>query len=106
MINLYLKTADMLGGAVGVLECFPFLDICVSARLCSKGGKAQIIGPEEEDEEDDGYAFNEVRRTYIYFPPFLALHLAVPSICTSIHIFLLFLRLCPRWTVRSRTSSC
>jgi len=31
--------------------------------LSSKGGKAQIIGPEEEDEEDDGYAFNEVRRT-------------------------------------------
>lgn len=25
-----------------------------------KGGKAQIIGPEEEDEEYDGYAFNEV----------------------------------------------
>uniref|UniRef100_A0A3B5B5H3 Rho guanine nucleotide exchange factor 11 n=1 Tax=Stegastes partitus TaxID=144197 RepID=A0A3B5B5H3_9TELE len=24
------------------------------------GGKAQIIGPEEEDEEDDGYAFNEM----------------------------------------------
>lgn len=32
--------------------------------LCSKGGKPQIIGPEEEDEEDDGYAFNEVRRTF------------------------------------------
>uniref|UniRef100_A0A673CJZ6 Rho guanine nucleotide exchange factor (GEF) 11 n=1 Tax=Sphaeramia orbicularis TaxID=375764 RepID=A0A673CJZ6_9TELE len=25
-----------------------------------QGGKAQIIGPEEEDEEDDGYAFNEM----------------------------------------------
>ncbi|XP_023271105.1 rho guanine nucleotide exchange factor 11 isoform X3 [Seriola lalandi dorsalis] len=25
-----------------------------------EGGKAQIIGPEEEDEEDDGYAFNEM----------------------------------------------
>ncbi|KAM3857344.1 rho guanine nucleotide exchange factor 11 [Diretmus argenteus] len=24
------------------------------------GGKAQIIGPEEEEEEDDGYAFNEM----------------------------------------------
>lgn len=27
-----------------------------------QGGKAQIIGPEEEDEDEDGYAFNEVRR--------------------------------------------
>ncbi|XP_030287730.1 rho guanine nucleotide exchange factor 11 isoform X5 [Sparus aurata] len=25
-----------------------------------EGGKAQIIGPEEEDEENDGYAFNEM----------------------------------------------
>ncbi|XP_062300531.1 rho guanine nucleotide exchange factor 11 isoform X2 [Scomber scombrus] len=28
--------------------------------LSDSGGKAQIIGPEEEDEEDDGYAFNEM----------------------------------------------
>ncbi|XP_065806961.1 rho guanine nucleotide exchange factor 11 isoform X3 [Labrus bergylta] len=28
--------------------------------LSDLGGKAQIIGPEEEDEEDDGYAFNEM----------------------------------------------
>ncbi|XP_078132779.1 rho guanine nucleotide exchange factor 11 isoform X5 [Sander vitreus] len=28
--------------------------------LFDSGGKAQIIGPEEEDEEDDGYAFNEM----------------------------------------------
>ncbi|XP_028262876.1 rho guanine nucleotide exchange factor 11 isoform X2 [Parambassis ranga] len=28
--------------------------------LPDSGGKAQIIGPEEEDEEDDGYAFNEM----------------------------------------------
>lgn len=41
--------------------CFPkyfrFSEICV---CLFKGGKAQIIGPEEEDEEYDGYAFNEV----------------------------------------------
>lgn len=36
---------------------FPFSEICV---CLFKGGKAQIIGPEEEDEEYDGYAFNEV----------------------------------------------
>ncbi|XP_030287729.1 rho guanine nucleotide exchange factor 11 isoform X4 [Sparus aurata] len=28
--------------------------------LSDLGGKAQIIGPEEEDEENDGYAFNEM----------------------------------------------
>ncbi|KAI3375703.1 hypothetical protein L3Q82_004013 [Scortum barcoo] len=28
--------------------------------LSDSGGKAQIIGPEEEDEEDNGYAFNEM----------------------------------------------
>ncbi|XP_071316119.1 rho guanine nucleotide exchange factor 11 isoform X3 [Trachinotus anak] len=28
--------------------------------LSDSGGKAQIIGPEEEDEEDGGYAFNEM----------------------------------------------
>uniref|UniRef100_UPI0037E8A71F rho guanine nucleotide exchange factor 11 isoform X2 n=1 Tax=Semicossyphus pulcher TaxID=241346 RepID=UPI0037E8A71F len=28
--------------------------------LSDSGGKAQIIGPEEEDEDDDGYAFNEM----------------------------------------------
>uniref|UniRef100_A0A3Q1BBC2 Rho guanine nucleotide exchange factor (GEF) 11 n=1 Tax=Amphiprion ocellaris TaxID=80972 RepID=A0A3Q1BBC2_AMPOC len=28
--------------------------------LSDSGGKAQIIGPEEDDEEDDGYAFNEM----------------------------------------------
>ncbi|KAM9335843.1 rho guanine nucleotide exchange factor 11 [Symphorus nematophorus] len=28
--------------------------------LSDSGGKAQIIGPEEEDDEDDGYAFNEM----------------------------------------------
>ncbi|XP_069578334.1 rho guanine nucleotide exchange factor 11 isoform X4 [Brachyistius frenatus] len=28
--------------------------------LSDSSGKAQIIGPEEEDEEDDGYAFNEM----------------------------------------------
>ncbi|XP_062416583.1 rho guanine nucleotide exchange factor 11 isoform X4 [Pungitius pungitius] len=28
--------------------------------LSDSGGKAQIIGPEEEDEEDDSYAFNEM----------------------------------------------
>ncbi|XP_037614086.1 rho guanine nucleotide exchange factor 11 isoform X3 [Sebastes umbrosus] len=28
--------------------------------LSDLGGKAQIIGPEEEDEEDDGYLFNEM----------------------------------------------
>ncbi|KAM4536439.1 rho guanine nucleotide exchange factor 11 isoform 5-T5 [Odontesthes bonariensis] len=28
--------------------------------LSDTGGKAQIISPEEEDEEDDGYAFNEM----------------------------------------------
>ncbi|XP_070785812.1 rho guanine nucleotide exchange factor 11 [Enoplosus armatus] len=28
--------------------------------LSDSGGKTQIIGPEEEDEEDDGYAFNEM----------------------------------------------
>ncbi|XP_045919768.1 rho guanine nucleotide exchange factor 11 isoform X2 [Micropterus dolomieu] len=28
--------------------------------LSDLGGKAQIIGPEEEDEEDNGYAFNEM----------------------------------------------
>ncbi|XP_040886987.1 rho guanine nucleotide exchange factor 11 isoform X2 [Toxotes jaculatrix] len=28
--------------------------------LSDSGGKAQIIGPEEEDEESDGYAFNEM----------------------------------------------
>lgn len=38
-----------------------------SARLCPKGGKAQIIGPEEEDEENDGYPFNEVRRLKVLF---------------------------------------
>lgn len=48
--------------------------------MCSKGGKAQIIGPEEEDEEDDGYAFNEVRRT-------LECRLASSaSVSTNIHI--------------------
>lgn len=62
------KCQDVFGPAVSVLnqmltKWFPFLEICVSVRLCSKGGKAQIIGPEEEDEEYDGYAFNEVRRT-------------------------------------------
>lgn len=31
-----------------------------SVCLCSKGGKAQIIGPEEEDDEDYGYTYNEV----------------------------------------------
>lgn len=32
------------------------------SKICLfQAGKAQIIGPEEEDEEDDGYAFNEVR---------------------------------------------
>lgn len=85
MINSYLKTADMLGGAVGVLECFPFLEICVSARLCSKGGKAQIIGPEEEDEEDDGYAFNEVRRTCSCI--FIFSSFSCTSSCCSLHLF-------------------
>lgn len=36
-------------------------------RLCPKGGKAQIIGPEEEDEENDGYPFNEVRKLKVLF---------------------------------------
>lgn len=30
--------------------------------MCTQGVKAQIIGPEEEDEDGDGYAINEVRR--------------------------------------------
>uniref|UniRef100_A0A3Q1I678 Uncharacterized protein n=1 Tax=Anabas testudineus TaxID=64144 RepID=A0A3Q1I678_ANATE len=37
---------------------FPLHEMCLF--LCSQGGKAQIIGPEEEDEEYDGYAFNEM----------------------------------------------
>lgn len=106
-------------------SAFHFLkSVCV--RLCSKGGKAQIIGPEEEDEEDDGYAFNEVRRT-------LAVSLIDPHWCDfqlsffcRLYIFLLFLHcislfppatqlflffslflcLSRRWTVHSRTSSC
>ena len=42
--------------------------VCVCVCACLKGGKAQIIGPEEEDEEDDGYAFNEVIRTSAAHP--------------------------------------
>lgn len=30
-----------------------------------QGGKMQIIGPEEEEEEDDGYTINEVRETSV-----------------------------------------
>ncbi|CAI5686241.1 unnamed protein product [Oreochromis niloticus] len=34
------------------------------STLSDLGGKAQIIGPEEEDEEYDGYAFNEMDGPY------------------------------------------
>lgn len=68
-------------------------NLCACVHICLlKGGKAQIIGPEEEDEEDDGYAFNEVRMLSFIFkssPPSVH-HLAVPSICTSIHFSFFF----------------
>lgn len=30
-----------------------------------QGGKMQIIGPEEEEEEEDGYTINEVRESVL-----------------------------------------
>uniref|UniRef100_A0A669EXY8 Rho guanine nucleotide exchange factor (GEF) 11 n=1 Tax=Oreochromis niloticus TaxID=8128 RepID=A0A669EXY8_ORENI len=42
-------------------QIFSFSEICM---CLFKGGKAQIIGPEEEDEEYDGYAFNEMDGPY------------------------------------------
>lgn len=62
----------MLGPSINVLKqmlTHLLSEICLFLCLCSKGRKAQIIGPEEEDEEYDGYAFNEVRRAFGVFPP-------------------------------------
>lgn len=32
-----------------------------------QGGKMQIIGPEEEEEEEDGYTINEVRESVLVY---------------------------------------
>lgn len=45
---------------------------CVCLCLSSKGGKAQIIGPEEEDEDEDGYPFNEARKILVVNPVILS----------------------------------
>lgn len=113
MHSWWVKTAGVLGPSVRVLRCEVLSHFLkpVCAHLCSKGGKAQIIGPEEEDEEDNGYAFNEVRRAVIelldvIFLLFRRCILLFPPSLQLFIIFFLFLRLSLRWTARFRTSSC
>ena len=63
-----------------------------------KGGKAQIISPEEEDEEDDGYAFNEVYFRCLFYAIF-----SLFNGCISPFPPLIVSR---RWMAHSRTLSC
>lgn len=75
--------------------------LAFSINLCLllKGGKAQIIGPEEEYEDDFSYAFHDVSGDGSLSS---APHRGFPR-SLLIHHFLLP---SPRWTVCSKTSSC